>query len=185
MEKTWTVKLFFSLKKVMCLYIVICPSFLIINYFDSYWKSMIDPSSSEEDSDEDQKEPVAPPSGNAARGHHAEPPSQNLDVPHPGSHRSLSPSTASSDTLNVGHQGSLGSGSGASTISAGGTPLRGSALPRPTSPSPSLISEKTVTDPIDPQVIPFSTWMKQYLHTCWYIICLRKMRAVVPYQFDC
>jgi len=116
---------------------------------------MIDPSSSEEDSDDEQhrEAPVAP---SHHRGHlHSEPQRESLDVPHhAGSHRSLSPnSTTSSDTLNVGQTGGpMGSGPGASNMGSGGTPLRGTALPRPTSPSPSLVSEKTVTDPIDPQV---------------------------------
>lgn len=115
---------------------------------------MIDPSSSEEESDDEQRE--APASQSHHKGHHNEPHKESLDIPHghhPGSHRSLSPnSTTSTDTLNVGPAGSLGSGSGVSNISAGGTPLRGVALQRPTSPSPSLVSEKTVTDSADPQV---------------------------------
>lgn len=114
---------------------------------------MIDPSSSEEETDDEQRE--APSSKSHHASHHNEPHKENLDIPHghhPTSHRSASPnSTTSSDTLNVG-PGSLGSGTGVSNITAGGTPLRGVALQRPTSPSPSLVSEKTVTDSADPQV---------------------------------
>jgi hypothetical protein len=127
---------------------------------------MIDPSSSEDDSDDDQRETPVTQSTHHQRGHlHAEPQRESLDVPPKagGSHRSLSPnSTASSDTLNVGQAGSMGSGSGTSNISAGGTPLRGTVLQRPTSPSPSLVSEKTVTDStLDPQVCLFTSFPLQ------------------------
>lgn len=116
---------------------------------------MIDPSSSEEESDDEQRETPITQSHHPPRGHlHTEPQRESLDIPNKaGSHRSLSPnSTTSSDTLNVGQSGGMGSSSGASNISSGGTPLRGAMFQRPTSPSPSLVSEKTVTDSIDPQV---------------------------------
>lgn len=122
-------------------------------------EKMIDPSSSEEDSDDDQRVPPVPQAHHHPRGGqlHPEPQRESLDVPNKaGSHRSLSPnSTASSDTLNVGHGGpggGMGAGPGASNIGAGSALRGASAFQRPTSPSPSLVSEKTVTDSIDPQV---------------------------------
>ncbi|XP_021961279.2 calcium-dependent secretion activator isoform X4 [Folsomia candida] len=120
---------------------------------------MIDPSSSEEDSDDGHHEAPVTHHGHGRGGRdlHAEPPRESLDVPNKvggGSHRSLSPnSTASSDTLGGGG-GQVGSlGSGTSSIGAGAAMRGGGGAihQRPTSPSPSLVSEKTVTDSIDPQ----------------------------------
>lgn len=116
---------------------------------------MIDPSSSEEESDDDRKKPVAVAH---SRGHlQSEPPSSTpkLDKSNTPQHhsRSFSPgSTNSPDTLSVGQPASQGSHAGSASI--GGTPTRGGGtnLPRPTSPSPSPVSEQTVTDSIDPAV---------------------------------
>lgn len=148
---------------------------------------MIDPSSSEEESDDEQRHHGSEGGGGGGhhKGHHGgsgEPHKESLDIPHghhAGSHRSLSPnSTTSTDTLNVGQAGSLGSGSGVSNISAGGTPLRGAALQRPTSPSPSLVSEKTVTDSADPQVIPPII----SISTCYFFLkCQRPRNSLALY----
>ncbi len=118
---------------------------------------MIDPSSSEEESDDEQREPLAVAHPRAHLQHNEPGASPSLEIPHnPPSHhtRSFSPGvTPSTDTLSVGGgSGSLGSGSGTGNTSISGTPVRGTNLPRPTSPSPSLVSEKTVTDSaLDPQ----------------------------------
>nr|XP_018896820.1 PREDICTED: calcium-dependent secretion activator isoform X5 [Bemisia tabaci] len=115
---------------------------------------MIDPSSSEEESDEDQRHGHAPsnpprdprrgPTTHPATQHHVqEPPATTLDAPYSTTampSRSLSPGSAVSMETS-----SLSAGMG-----VGGT-SRTNSIPRPTSPSPSVVSEKTEVDLQDKQ----------------------------------
>ena len=122
---------------------------------------MIDPSSSDDDSDDDQREPLQ--TASHARPHVShEPPSATS---HDGPHRPVA-GAASAVSHSAGHGHSHGhdrhdlgpsSSMGPSSTPGGpggaGSQLRPSShVPRPTSPSPSLASEKNIQDNIDPQV---------------------------------
>ncbi|XP_076068686.1 calcium-dependent secretion activator 1 isoform X6 [Oratosquilla oratoria] len=117
---------------------------------------MLEPSSSEEESEEEkQEEPVvragrAPPATSA--------PDHTTDGPPSGVTVANVPSlTVPSGTGSLPRRPSMktpqGSVSPASTLSVDTVGSRGNSLPRPTSPSPSVMSDKTVTqeDPVEKQ----------------------------------
>ncbi|XP_037776286.1 calcium-dependent secretion activator-like isoform X8 [Penaeus monodon] len=115
---------------------------------------MLEPSSSEEESDgEVKEEPGIPGRGlpsrsggaSAAHDHHAPDGGPQAPAPHPslqvpGANSSLPRSVSPASTLSV------------DTLSVGGG-SRANSLPRPTSPSPSVMSDKTMTqeDPAEKQ----------------------------------
>lgn len=133
---------------------------------------MIDPSSSEEESDDDHRQPVPSTHPRAQQQQHSSSSTIHSDQkplaapatadtshhsPHQARSSALVPGSTSTSPYNETHSSaqasSLASSSTSTIGTLGGTPARGGNLPRPTSPSPSLVSDKTtVVDNIDPQV---------------------------------